>query len=46
MLKQIIDIFELLDRPDAGAEAIREYLADTGKCDVEIGFRPPNPYCR
>ena len=36
MLKQIIDIFELLDRPDAGAEAIREYLADTGKCDVEI----------
>jgi len=36
MLKQVIDMFELLDRPDAGAEAIREYLADTGKCDVEI----------
>jgi len=34
MLKQVIDLYELLDRPDAGSEAIRQYLTETGKCDI------------
>jgi hypothetical protein len=35
MLKQVIDLFELLDRPDASAVAIKAYLLDNGACDVE-----------
>ena len=35
MLRQVIDLFELLDHPRAGGEAIRQYLDETGKCDVE-----------
>ena len=35
MLKQVIDLFELLDRPDASATAIKAYLLDNGECDVE-----------
>jgi hypothetical protein len=35
MLKQVIDLFEMLDSPNAGSEAIKQYLIDTGKCDIE-----------
>ncbi len=35
MLKQVIDLFELLDSPNADSEAIKQYLTDTGKCDIE-----------
>jgi hypothetical protein len=35
MLKQVIDLFELLDSPNAGSEAVKQYLTDTGKCDIE-----------
>ncbi len=35
MLKQVIDLFELLDSPNAGSETIKQYLRDTGKCDIE-----------
>jgi hypothetical protein len=35
MFKQVIDLFELLDRPDASAAAIKAYLLDNGTCDVE-----------
>ncbi|MCP5371555.1 MAG: DUF1177 domain-containing protein [Hyphomicrobiales bacterium] len=34
MLKQVIDLFELLDRPDANAAAVAGYLAETGTCEV------------
>jgi hypothetical protein len=35
MLKQVIDLFEMLDSPNAGSEAIKQYLIATGKCDIE-----------
>ena len=34
MLRQVIDIFELLDRPDANAGAIESYLLEHGTCEV------------
>lgn len=34
MFKQVIDIFELLDRPDANAGLVKDYLLDTGTCEV------------
>ncbi len=35
MLKQVIDLFELLDRPDANATAVKEYLLANGTCEVK-----------
>ncbi len=35
MLKQVIDLFELLDCPNAGAGTVKQYLTDTGKCEIE-----------
>ena len=34
MLRQVIDIFELLDRPDANAGAVKAYLMEHGSCEV------------
>ncbi len=36
MLKQTIDLFELLDHPNAGAITIREYFAETAECEIKI----------
>ncbi|CAN0478253.1 unnamed protein product, partial [Discosporangium mesarthrocarpum] len=36
MLKQIIDIFELLDAPSASGAVVRDYLMETGEVECEI----------
>ena len=36
MLKQIIDIFELLDTPSASGAMVRDYLQATGEAECEI----------
>lgn len=36
MLKQIIDIFEILDAPSASGAAVRAYLEETGTSDCEV----------
>ncbi len=36
MLRQVIDIFELLDRPDANARAVENYIRDAGQCETSI----------
>ena len=36
MFKQVIDLFDLLDRPSANAAQVRDYLLTEGECDVEI----------
>jgi len=36
MLKQVLELFDLLDRPDASAGAVRDYLTESGSCTVEI----------
>lgn len=35
MLKQVIDLFEMLDSPAAGSDTIKQYLNDTGTCEIE-----------
>ncbi len=36
MLKQVIDLFEMLDHPSADAARVHDYLRAEGECDVEI----------
>ncbi|MDF2368409.1 DUF1177 domain-containing protein [Sneathiella sp.] len=36
MLKQIIDIFELLDSPSASGAVVRDYIMETGEAECEI----------
>ncbi len=33
--EDLTHMFELLDSPNAGSEAVKQYLTDTGKCDIE-----------
>lgn len=35
MLKQVTDLFELLDQPSANAATVRDYMLSTGDCEVE-----------
>lgn len=36
MLKQIIDIFEILDAPSASGALVQDYLKETGKVECEV----------
>lgn len=36
MLKQIIDIYEILDAPSASGERVRDYILETGEAECEI----------
>lgn len=36
MLKQVMDVFELLDRPSANGTEVGDYLRANGECDVEV----------
>ena len=36
MLKQVIDLFELLDDPNASGAAVADYFGDLGATDVKV----------